>query len=214
MIGIYKITNKLNNKSYIGQSKNIERRWEEHRKSARLNSQYTIHRAIRKYGLDNFSFEVLYECSEEELGRYEKFYIIIFGTYQKQYNMTEGGEIAISKSPEVRKKISIANTGKKRTEEYKQELSQQRKGKGCGKDNPMYGKIYTIEEKERMSKAQAGINNGNYGNVGSKNIKSKKISINGVEYIGLRETSRLLGLTYSTIKWRLNSNNYPSYFYI
>ena len=57
---VYKITNKLNNKIYIGQSVNIERRWKEHICDNRKNS--LIHLAIQKYGKDNFDFEVIEEC--------------------------------------------------------------------------------------------------------------------------------------------------------
>ena len=66
MIGIYKITNKINGKCYIGQSINIKQRWKGHRKDAFwLNGpdyQYPLYKAIRKYGIENFSFEVIEEC--------------------------------------------------------------------------------------------------------------------------------------------------------
>lgn len=65
MIGIYKITNKINGKIYIGQSINIERRWKEHIFDNRKNS--LIHLAIIKYGKENFSFEVIEECNQKEL---------------------------------------------------------------------------------------------------------------------------------------------------
>lgn len=52
MIGIYKITNKINGKCYIGQSKNIEERWRHHRTS---KLKYPLYLAFQKYGLENFS---------------------------------------------------------------------------------------------------------------------------------------------------------------
>jgi group I intron endonuclease len=61
MTGIYKITNKINGKVYIGQSINIERRWKEHISDKRKNS--LIHLAIEKYGEKNFNFEIIEECS-------------------------------------------------------------------------------------------------------------------------------------------------------
>lgn len=58
--GIYKITNLTNNKVYIGQSKNIEERWSNHRKDSfnikDVEYNSPLHRAIRKYGLSNFEF--------------------------------------------------------------------------------------------------------------------------------------------------------------
>lgn len=60
--GIYRITNKINGKSYIGQSVNIKNRWYVHKAT---KDDYPIHRAIRKYGKNNFSWEILEECSEQ-----------------------------------------------------------------------------------------------------------------------------------------------------
>ena len=65
--GIYKITNLINSKVYIGQSRNIEERWKEHiEKGNNQNSEeynYPLYQAFRKYGIDNFKFEILEECS-------------------------------------------------------------------------------------------------------------------------------------------------------
>ena len=63
MIGIYKITKKENGKSYIGQSNDIERRIKEHQ----YKTDLAIELAIRKYGIDAFNYEVLEQCSLEEL---------------------------------------------------------------------------------------------------------------------------------------------------
>ncbi len=60
MIGIYKITNKLNNKSYIGQSIHIEQRWQEH--LYKSSGCSLLKYALYKYGADNFSFEIIEEC--------------------------------------------------------------------------------------------------------------------------------------------------------
>lgn len=101
MIGIYKITNKINSKSYIGQSIDIERRWRSH-KTEPFNpnaSQYNtiFYKAIRKYGINNFSFEILEECAIEELDQKEKYWINYYSTYIQNkdaqgYNMTDGGQ--------------------------------------------------------------------------------------------------------------------------
>ena len=57
--GIYKIENQVNQKVYIGQSTNITTRWRRHRSEAsNLNNSYPLYCAMRKYGLDNFSFEI------------------------------------------------------------------------------------------------------------------------------------------------------------
>lgn len=101
MIGIYKWTNKINNKSYIGQSINIEQRRRQHISTSyypKSNTYNTIfHQAIRKYGVDNFTFEIICICNIEELDVLESFYIKKFNTLAPNgYNMTEGGENARS----------------------------------------------------------------------------------------------------------------------
>lgn len=91
MIGIYKITNQINNKSYIGQSIDIKRRWRDH-KSKWVNQDYPLQKAFKKYGIENFSFEVLEECKIEELNEKEIYYINKFNSYNNGYNATTGGQ--------------------------------------------------------------------------------------------------------------------------
>lgn len=104
MIGIYKITNLINNKIYIGQSINIEQRWKDHRSRAFQNNktylENHLYRAIRKYGLDNFSFEVIEECKKEELNSEEVKWIKYYQSdnLEKGYNKTKGGADAITLS--------------------------------------------------------------------------------------------------------------------
>lgn len=94
--GIYKITNKINGKSYIGLSGDIYVRWSEHRCHYKTIDN-VLYRAIRKYGIENFTFEILENCPKYELGEKEKFYIRKYRTYVgfedcNGYNMTLGGE--------------------------------------------------------------------------------------------------------------------------
>lgn len=97
MIGIYKITNKINNKSYIGQSINIERRWKEHQEPGQTS---VIHNAIIKYGVENFSFEILELCSYEELNEKEIYWISYFDTFNNGYNCTLGGDSGYIYNPQ------------------------------------------------------------------------------------------------------------------
>lgn len=73
--GIYMLTNKTNSKVYIGQSVNIRRRWTGHKRAASKGSMLPIHCAIRKYGLDAFSLEVVEECDSALLSERELFHI-------------------------------------------------------------------------------------------------------------------------------------------
>lgn len=96
MIGIYKITNLLNGKIYIGQSSNIEKRWAQHKSPYEQNrhKQYPLYQAINKYGIKNFSFEILEECTIDQLNLKQKEYISKYQslTHQNGYNVRSGGE--------------------------------------------------------------------------------------------------------------------------
>lgn len=94
MIGIYKITNKINEYSYIGLSTNIEDRWNQHKNPYNWNreNKKLLYKAFQKYGLENFEFEILEECNPKDLSEKEKYYIEKYNTYKNGYNSTSGGE--------------------------------------------------------------------------------------------------------------------------
>ena len=86
---IYKITNKVNGKSYIGQTRyTIEFRWRQH--IHKKDNTY-FHNAIKKYGVDNFIVEKLEECNIEDLNEREIYYIAKYNTFKDGYNLTIGG---------------------------------------------------------------------------------------------------------------------------
>lgn len=95
MIGIYKITNTLNNKCYIGQSINIENRWKQHiYESKNLRRHYKIHLALSEFGIENFTFEVLEECPLDTnvLNERERYWIKYYNSFEEGYNATKGGQ--------------------------------------------------------------------------------------------------------------------------
>ena len=87
MIGIYCWTNKINNKKYIGQSIDIERRRQQHIYGA---GKYTtkISMALYKYGLHNFTFEILETCDANELDVREQYWIDYYDSIKNGYNIT------------------------------------------------------------------------------------------------------------------------------
>lgn len=94
--GIYIIKNNVNNLVYIGQSVDIECRWNAHLRSAKnLHKQdenTKIHKAMREIGIKHFYYEILEECPYSELNNKEIFWIKKFDSYNHGYNMTLGGE--------------------------------------------------------------------------------------------------------------------------
>ena len=101
MIGIYKYQNKINGHIYIGQSVDIETRQKNHIYSSNnekaIDYDSQLHQAIRKYGIENFDFEIIAELTQEEytretLNQLEKFFIAYYDSYKNGYNATEGGD--------------------------------------------------------------------------------------------------------------------------
>lgn len=93
--GIYCITNKINNKQYVGQSVDIKKRFREHCFSARHSESkdynMPIHLAMSKYGIENFQIEILELCNRDELNEKEVYWIEKKQSYINGYNATIGG---------------------------------------------------------------------------------------------------------------------------
>lgn len=89
--GIYKITNLQNQHCYIGQSRNISNRWKHHQMTAHNPNdncyEYPLYRAFRKYGMEQFQFEIIEECSIDMLNKREQYWIEY---YKPEYNQTIG----------------------------------------------------------------------------------------------------------------------------
>lgn len=91
MTGIYCWTNKINGKKYVGQAIDIMGRKYQHEHN--LNSEHSaIHDAMLKYGLENFVFTVLEECTIKDLDTKEQFWIAALDSYRNGYNCNSGGQ--------------------------------------------------------------------------------------------------------------------------
>lgn len=90
---IYKITNNINGKCYIGKTeRTINIRWSEHIRLSRLKLDLPLYRAFSKYGIDNFSIEEIEQCDSDKIDEREIYWIDYFNSYRKGYNCTAGGE--------------------------------------------------------------------------------------------------------------------------
>lgn len=97
MQGIYKITNLITNKCYIGKAINYNKRMQQHKtipfQPDHKEYNKTLYESIRKYGLDNFTFELIEELSDYSISsEREKYYINLYDSYYNGYNDTLGGD--------------------------------------------------------------------------------------------------------------------------
>ena len=114
---IYKITNTINGKSYIGQTiQNVKERFYQHcaTKCSKAVSNMAIHRAIKKYGKSNFTVEVIEEIDSTNLNDRERYWIKYYNSYNNGYNSTKGGQDGCKpfKDLDVESIIKEYNTGK------------------------------------------------------------------------------------------------------
>ena len=150
---IYKLTNIINNKVYIGMtSKTLLERFYGHIKSSN-NPKFRIHKAIHKHGAENFIVEELERTpTQEEANKREIFWISFFNStdYLFGYNMSKGGQgSSIKTSEEKRNKI------KQKVQEHRDSLSpEQKKEMTKAANEKKKGRVESEESKERKSQAQ------------------------------------------------------------
>jgi len=148
---IYKTTNLINGKTYIGKSTKDDPKY--------FGSGLLLRKAIHKYGIENFKKEIICVCSSiEEMNEKEKFWINEYSG-ENSYNIATGGEggDTLTNNPnldKIKQKISDACVGKqlgnKRSDETKRKMSEAGKRR-IRENNPMYGKHHSIETKNIIS---------------------------------------------------------------
>lgn len=141
---VYKITNLINGKIYIGKTNNIHKRWNKHKAAAlrqNPNDFSYLHKAMLKYGFHNFIIEELYAFDIEKEALSQE--IVSIEKLQSKnkdigYNLTDGGE---------------GVSGFKHSDESKQKMSESKKIIFLGENNPFYGKSHSKESKLLISQA-------------------------------------------------------------
>ncbi len=210
---IYKHTCKINNKSYIGLTcKNISIRWNEHvsdTNTGRSNSYF--HNAIRKYGKEMFTHEILHDniSCVKEADRLECMYIKMYNTSNKKigYNLTEGGSNGKITSLETRIKLSEKSKGRLHSDETKALMSKSRKGE----NNSMYGKNHTDKAKKKMSESRKGENNVMYGKNHTEETRLK-IAISATGRKHSKETIEKMSESRKGKKLGRNNPSFIGYF--
>ena len=183
---IYKITNIISKKVYIGQTKEVDpiKRWKGHQAAFSKNAGCPALRdAVKKYGIENFKFEVIIICFDEDRFKYEKEYIIKYNSLiPNGYNILEGGI------------GGRGFKGKKHTEETKIKIKESQK------------EIWTPEKRDEQRKKSIEALKNNTISERMKQSEKWKNAIKGKRCISLNEETKEK-IKKSVIQYYLNSNS-------
>jgi group I intron endonuclease len=201
---IYCITNKLNNKSYVGQTQDPQERWAKHIYDAfriknpdkKYSRKFAFQNAIAKYGENNFHWQIIDRLDTlEEANEAEEFYIAYLGTQTPNgYNILPGGKNRILPASS-REKISETL---KRTSFFV--------GK-TGPDHPNFGRQISQKEKDNLSIQFSG-DNGNNKKINSQTARQIYLDYLNSDSISAVQLGKQYGLGQNTILNILNKKSW------
>lgn len=200
---IYRATCTVNGKMYIGFDSAYPKRRKDHIRDALKNKRECLfHRAIRKYGVESFSWDILYQSPDlsHTLNEMESFFIREYRTFgDNGYNMTLGGEGVLGHkfTEEQRQQMSNSHVGVPLSEEHRQSISTAHKGKPKTQEHCINvsrakkGAKFTDAHKQALSEAK----------LGKLANRRHPITIDGVEY-----SSKMAAAKHLNISWRQVEN--------
>lgn len=168
---IYKITNTVNGKIYVGQTVRTleERKWQ-HINTAKHGHKNHLYNAMRKYGIENFKFEKICDVDNiEDLNILERYYIAKYNCIKDGYNMVDGGNNNVMFLDDVKKKHAERMRSKETRFKISQSMKQYRK------EHP-----FTEEHRRRLSESAMG--NHNFGTGDTRSIGCYCIDRDGKRY--------------------------------
>ena len=222
--GIYKITNKLTNDIYVGQSINLGNRFTKYFNLSYLNNRDTlvIYRALIKYGYSNFSITILEYCNISDLTKREQYYMdklnpkyntLKIGGCSLGRKLSEQTKIKISKSLKgIYTKEKSAAFGRIASEETRAKMSSKRRGM----NNPLFGKVHS-DTKELMKQKALGRKHSEETLLKMSTKKGYPVYIyekcdnTGFKLIGnfvsIRKAANFIGISANTVKSYVNSGS-------
>ena len=213
--GIYLITNNITGKQYIGQSIHIEKRIREHQYKRDLKTSY-LENSIQKYGWENFSWSIIYECEPDELDIEERKFIKLYNTFIDGYNLTYGGELSgygnPMHNPEIAKRNACNRKGFKHSTDTKLRISKNKNKTGFYRvfkevdDKLSQGFTYRYEFRKDNKK---------HGVIRSINIREleEKVKSRGLDWIIINEELASETLKESDFLLNERNKNHPTGYY-
>lgn len=216
--GIYRITSP-SGRIYVGQAKNIKARWRDYYGLySSVIGQTMLYRSLKKYGVEEHAFEVIENCTEQDLNTRERYWQDLHDVLNGGLNcvLQESGEKRRVFSEETRKKMSEAQIGskshlygKKLTQETRKKMSERQ----IGDKNHMFGvygilhhnynKVVSNESKSKMSQAQNRVNSKLKVGFASKPLIDIET---GVFYYSIKDASNIYTISYSHLNKMLNGD--------
>ena len=162
---IYKITNNVNGKSYIGFTEDFDRRWRQHKTDYKHKFR-PLYNSMRYYGIENFDCQVIYQTPDREhaLLEMETYFIKEYDTYNKGYNCNMGG--TNTNTDEMRSRAS---------ERMKKNNPMKKLRTNSGSFKKGQKPIITEERNRKIAKSKMGKKNPMYGNPDAAKHMNKKI---------------------------------------
>ena len=178
---LYRITNLINGKVYIGQAADVSKRWSDHRRAVKLNKPtQTIHHALIKYGLEHFAFDIIACClTQEDANETETVLVSQYDSFVangKGYNATHGGMNA-PKSEEFKQTMRDHWADPNYKEQVSQSISQ------------AYAE-QTVEDKSEKSKLLSTILKGRHLNFDTEFQAGHKLSPESIQKISKTKTGK------------------------
>lgn len=234
MIGIYEIKNKVTGKIYIGSSKQIEKRWEQHLQALEKGEHHSIllQRAWNKYGKECFEFTIKEECREEELLLKEQKHLDLKPEYNVGAQASGGDNLTNHPHREnilERRSKTLADKFKKLSEEERKSIyGKEKDSNGNWKGGKTFCKCGTRINSTASSCIKcldrSGEKNPFYNKKHTEQTKqvlrehavnrekkpsnTKKIVVEGIEYASANEAARAFNVSRSLVNYRCNSEKY------
>ena len=197
-IGVYRISNKLSGRYYIGYSTNIERRFTTHRYKLKNNCHDNIflQRAYNLDGEDKFEYDIIHIChTKEEAKEIELQYLTDLSIRDMLYNLNynnSGGDLLTHHPEKEAIRVKIIETQKVNLSKMTSEERKQKYGKK-GARNGMYGKTHTEENRKKFSE----INKGNIYCKGKKATEETKQKMSEIAKLKTGEKNAFYGKHHS-----------------
>lgn len=234
MIGIYEIKNKVTGKIYIGSSKQIEKRWEQHLQALEKGEHHSIllQRAWNKYGKECFEFIVKEECKEEELLVREQKHLDLKPGYNVGAQASGGDNLTNHPHREdilERRSKTLTDKFKKLSKEERKSIyGKEKDSNGNWKGGKTFCKCGTRINSSARScikcQDRTGENNPFYNKKHTEQTKqllrehaarrekkpsnTKKVVVEGIEYVSANEAAKVFNISRSLVNYRCNSEKY------